>query len=400
MVSSPPIFILSCHRSGSTLLRYILDTHPAIYSPPELFLGNLAAGLMKFLTGLDGEAFQPEHVAAPHLQTYLEQVRRLLDERMSAAAGRQGKRLWCEKTPDNLHHLELLDTLFPDARCLCLYRHALDVARSGSEMLEKIPSLLPFLYASRGHVVTALIRYWTEWNGSLLRFEAAHPTRVHRVCYESLVSDPSATLGSVFSFLELDWDPDLIEAVYSSAHGQGMEDHKARLATRIHQDSLGSGRGLSLAGVPEKTLASMRRLLEELGYSAVPAMPEPRRGKEEPQPRDAADWSIGHLFDSRLPQLFQSLPGAAQAIGSSFRFVVTGDGGGQWGVDFTRGMPEIFAGDFPAACTICLSASDLRDLVGGRLLPQAALSEGRIQFAGSFNGESLKRLLEALRHAI
>lgn len=277
MPSDPPILILSCHRSGSTLLRYVLDTHPAIYSPPELFLGSLVTDLMQFLAGLDGKAYEADRLDAPELATALDGARELVAERLSAAALRKGKRIWCEKTPDNLRHLALLDALFPEARCLCLYRHALDVVRSAMEMVERIPSLLPFLYTSRGHVVTALLRYWTEWNGTLLRFETANPSRVHRVRYEDLVGDPLTTLGSLFAFLDLDWDRGLVEAIYSSPHDPGMEDPKARLATGIHQDSVGSGGAVSLGGVPEKVLEAMRRRLAELGYPPVLERSAPER---------------------------------------------------------------------------------------------------------------------------
>jgi hypothetical protein len=44
-LQKPPIFILSCYRSGSTLLRYILDSHPDVYCPPELSLGQSAVDL-------------------------------------------------------------------------------------------------------------------------------------------------------------------------------------------------------------------------------------------------------------------------------------------------------------------------------------------------------------------
>ncbi|HEX2642137.1 MAG TPA: sulfotransferase, partial [Thermoanaerobaculia bacterium] len=48
------LFILSCHRSGSTLLRFILDTHPELYCPPEVFLGTTAFYMSNFLSGLEG----------------------------------------------------------------------------------------------------------------------------------------------------------------------------------------------------------------------------------------------------------------------------------------------------------------------------------------------------------
>ena len=39
------VFILCTPRSGSSLLRYILDTHPAICCPGELSLGQLCKDL-------------------------------------------------------------------------------------------------------------------------------------------------------------------------------------------------------------------------------------------------------------------------------------------------------------------------------------------------------------------
>jgi protein-tyrosine sulfotransferase len=402
MLSDPPILILSCHRSGSTLLRYVLDTHPAIYSPPELFLGSLGTALMQFLTGLDGEVYGADEPTAPELTAALDQTRDFIAERLSAATLRQGKRMWCEKTPDNLRHLRLCDALFPEARYLCLYRHALDVVKSTTEMLERIPSLLPFLYASRGHVVTALLRYWTEWNGTLLRFEAANPSRIHRVRYEDLVGDPLTTLESVFAFLSLDWNRNLVEAIYSSTHDQGMEDPKARLATGIHQDSVGSGSAVSLGGVPEKVLEAMRRLLADLGYPPVLERPAPGAGgrtQDRETRADATDGSLAWLFEHHLRQLFEAQPQVAKSIGSSFQFVVTGEGGGRWGLDLSGPTPKIFSGDFAAAHVICISAPDLRDLVNGKLPSQSAVSEGRIQFAGAFDGESIRRLLAVLRRA-
>ena len=41
-MSGPPIFVVGCHRSGTTLFRLILDSHPAISCGPETrFLADL-----------------------------------------------------------------------------------------------------------------------------------------------------------------------------------------------------------------------------------------------------------------------------------------------------------------------------------------------------------------------
>ena len=50
-----PIFIICCERSGSSLLRYIIDTHPDIASPAELNLGEVCRSLYYLFKGTIGE---------------------------------------------------------------------------------------------------------------------------------------------------------------------------------------------------------------------------------------------------------------------------------------------------------------------------------------------------------
>lgn len=50
-VPHTPVFILSCERSGSTMLRYIVDTHSKVACPSHLYLGSLCEGLNRTLMG-------------------------------------------------------------------------------------------------------------------------------------------------------------------------------------------------------------------------------------------------------------------------------------------------------------------------------------------------------------
>jgi hypothetical protein len=394
-VSAAPVFVLSCHRSGSTLLRFALDTHPEIYSPPQLFLGALANDWLAFLTGLSGIVYEKGEVGSPLLQPAVAETRQLIAERMSCHTARAGKRVWCEKTPDNLIHLQLIDTLFPESRYLCLYRHCLDVVRSGIEASEVLPALQPFLYWSRGHLITALVRYWTDWNGMLRRFEAAHPERCCRIYYERLVAEPATTLGAVFRFLGLEWDESLIESIFSTPHDRGAEDQKVRTATSIHQDSVGRGADLPLDSVPEKALTDMQALLAELGYPPSPGAP-PRQDGGRAAARSAGAGGVEWLFEKRLRDLLAARPRLASAIGMSYRFVVSGEGGGSWVVDANRGPAAVFAGTGPAACVIHISAADLMALAARRLVPVAAIREGRLRLEGTLDQQSLQSLLDLL----
>src|ERR1041384_430745 len=95
---APPVFVLSCERSGSTLLRYIIDTHPRICSPAHLHLGQLCSSLYTSIffslgQGID-EALRERFVHG--------EIRRVVNKLMERYVSAKGKQMWCEKTTENL----------------------------------------------------------------------------------------------------------------------------------------------------------------------------------------------------------------------------------------------------------------------------------------------------------
>ncbi len=49
-----PVFVLCCGRSGSTLLRFLLDAHPDLACPPETNMAALCAQLASLWSLLAG----------------------------------------------------------------------------------------------------------------------------------------------------------------------------------------------------------------------------------------------------------------------------------------------------------------------------------------------------------
>src|SRR5437870_3917407 len=96
--AKPQIFVLSCERAGSTLLRFIIDTHPQICSPSELYIGALCKALKTTLQRTTGQIGPAENRDA----RVIEQVRSTVDSIMNAYTRERKKELWCEKTPLNL----------------------------------------------------------------------------------------------------------------------------------------------------------------------------------------------------------------------------------------------------------------------------------------------------------
>jgi hypothetical protein len=142
-----PFFIVGCPRSGTTLLRLMLDRHPRLCVPPETeWIVGLAPdppertlGHNEMRSALDGI------LAHPKFGAWLvepEEVRRavrelepgsyaaLVDAVFGVYMSREGKARWGDKTPDYVRHIPLLSRLFPAAPFLHLIRDGREVAAS------------------------------------------------------------------------------------------------------------------------------------------------------------------------------------------------------------------------------------------------------------------------------
>lgn len=391
-----PIFILSCYRTGSTLLRYIFDTHPEVYAPPELNLGQAAFDLAHLDCSLIGlhPPSKPEQLPAEVVAG----LRATLGGRLDAATARKGKIIWCEKSPSNLAVLGLLRLLFPEARFVCLYRHAFDVSKSLIKMIYRTPDLQSFLIKHKNNLEAAALDYWNQRTATALSLESELPERCVRVRYEDLVDRPAEVVPPVFTSLGLSWDEKLLEAVFTSQHDDGMQDHYITQTRSIHADSVGGGQDLPLDNVPTKVLDTTHGLLATLGY---PERPEPIRPGQptadspvEISPAAAAVPTPRWLFEIYLAERLRTQSRLVEAIGSSYRFTVDGEGGGTWVIDPREG--RILSGQMPATCSVEVSATDLFAIAHGRLHPWKAAEQGRLRFQGDIKVRELEALVRFL----
>jgi hypothetical protein len=204
------LFVISPPRSGSTLLQHMLGSHTQIFTYPEphlitplAYLGyydhvdkapydhiNAAQAIKLFVQGL------------PHGEAdYLEAVRAYADtlyERMLCASG---KRYFLDKTPAYALVLPFLTRLYPDAHYVILTRHPLAVASSYANSFFS------------GNWVTAqafnpVLNRYVPAIASLLRNPPRH---ILQIGYEQLVRDPHAELNRLCAFLDLEFQPEMIE---------------------------------------------------------------------------------------------------------------------------------------------------------------------------------------------
>lgn len=207
-----PFFIVASARSGTTFLRLTLNAHPLVAVPPESrFITELWDGSDE----VDGEDFPrklAEHKRFRAWDLAIEDVRRQLGgeprlpyaRAISAAyeayAEKNGKRYWGDKTPRYVEHIPFLAALFPDARFIHLVRDGRNVALSYSHVD----------FGPKN--VARAARLWQKRVGAGMRDGRALPAgRYIEIRNEDLAEDVASEVHKVCDFLELDFDPMMLD---------------------------------------------------------------------------------------------------------------------------------------------------------------------------------------------
>jgi hypothetical protein len=274
-----PVFVLCAGRSGSTLLRFLLDAHPDLACPPETRLPWLARQLATAWGVIenappsadgsaDGSAADGA-VSAPVAAG----LRRSLDPMMTSYLERRGKKRYCDKSLGAAQHAGLLRQIWPGARFICLYRHPMDVIASG---IEASPWGLtsygfePYIGVPPDNNVAALARYWLDYTTSIVRAEERFTDHCLPVRYEDLVTDPDGQIERVFGFIGATPAPGIVARCFGPEHQRfGPGDYKIWNTSRVRADSVGRGWAMPAGKIPGPLLARVNELAEVLGYVQV-----------------------------------------------------------------------------------------------------------------------------------
>ena len=193
-----PIVIGGSQRSGTTLLRVMLDSHPHIACGPETSL--LAGG---FLPDKLARRFDTtlEHVAELHGAA--NDHAQFVELFLSDYATRRGKQRWAEKTPQNIRHIGWILARFPKAKII-------HVLRDGRDTVCSIRIHPRFRVVDGEKVPTGIRRPLESCIQSWLRDTAAGiqwrgSPQYMEVRYEDLVAAPENTLRKLCTFLGEPW---------------------------------------------------------------------------------------------------------------------------------------------------------------------------------------------------
>ena len=196
---SPLIFLGGYPRSGTTLMRAILDVHPSVSCGPETiilpsFLGFISQRMSDrhFLTNFDKAHFNLSTLdrASAHFiyQIMLNHIR-------------DAERL-CAKDPDLALHMAYLHQLFPKAKFIYMVR---DVRSATYSLLKHLNKT-----TSEQHLRKS-VTDWNEFNTKAhSQCESIGPSVCQLVHYEELVRNTSHVLTRLVRFLDITWRDELL----------------------------------------------------------------------------------------------------------------------------------------------------------------------------------------------
>jgi len=232
-----PVFVMCTLRSGSTLLRVLLNSHSQIHAPHELHLRYISVSLDKkwSVRSMKEMGFDEDGMR------YL-----LWDRILHRELAGSGKPTIVDKTPNNVFIPEQLRAAWPDARFIFLLRHPAAIAESRKNWF-------------KGD------NYDEEQNHDLIRryCEALEECRQNydglTVRYEQLTEDPESVTKEICRFLDLEWEPGMLQ--------YGEHDHgRYKSGLGDWSENIKSGQVQKAKPPPPETPEPLRAVAAKWGY--------------------------------------------------------------------------------------------------------------------------------------
>jgi hypothetical protein len=220
-----PIFVVGCPRSGTTILRWCLDSHPRISAGPE------ESALYCLSKADNTKARERREGYGVDEEDWYEMVRGLVEGLMRPYAESQGKTRWALKHPELCFSIPFLNKIYPECQVIHIVRDPSDVVASCARLF--------------GRSLTQ--RYGRLWTQSVRAAERdgpkLGPNRFKTIRYEDLVAEPEKQLRDVIEWLGEPWSEEALW-VHARTHRFPAERNpKAALQQRValHTRSVGGG---------------------------------------------------------------------------------------------------------------------------------------------------------------
>jgi hypothetical protein len=212
----PRPFVVGAPRSGTTMLRLMLDAHPELAIPPETYFITKAQKTWRaakrrpgedrtetFIESVTGHKRWPDfHLDADE---FAARVRERQPKRLGEGvrvfyemyADKVQKPHWGDKTPFYVRKMDLIHRVLPEARFIHLIRDGRAVALSIKDLW------------FGPDTIEGCAEFWVERIDEA-RAQAQELPNYIEVIYEDLVRDPEPNLRRIAEFIELPFDERMV----------------------------------------------------------------------------------------------------------------------------------------------------------------------------------------------
>ena len=262
---SNPVIIGGSPRSGTTLIRVILDSHKNIFIGPEtgLLYTNLLnkSKLANISKQLD---VSPEKIKS--LVKESKSNLHFIDSLLTNLQHEAGKLRWGEKSPRNVTVIKRIFRYFPNSRFIHIIRDGRDVACSLRHFPKHKVVEGEFIKLDTNNPIDQCISTWVKnvrigikWRGD---------PRYLEIKYEDLVSEPRQTMETVLDFLCEPWDDTVLNYYLVDSSTRDINKMPQNIRARKPIDKSALGRWKRDLSPSERELFKELAgdLLIELGY--------------------------------------------------------------------------------------------------------------------------------------
>jgi len=278
-----PFFIIGFQRSGTTLLRVMLDNHPDIAIPLDVtgLWARYYSKLHKYnylhskddVIKLIKDLLKEERIKLWQTDFSVEEILQYVKGNTyphviaafyKAYTYHKGKKYWGDKDPANMRYIHLINKWFPQSKIIHIIRDGRDACLSHLKQDFGYDNLLLCAEGWREEV------FWCRIIGQLLG-----PSRYFELKFENLIANPEKELVSICNFLNIPYSNQML--YYYKNIEKSIPKCKRHIWKLIDKPPQKENKNLWKIKMSKGELICFEKraggLLKELGYETLPGVP-------------------------------------------------------------------------------------------------------------------------------
>lgn len=200
------VFIGGAPRSGTTMVQNILNSHSVVYGGPEFdWLPSLSDSYSRIDRSIESGRLSSFCTRDEFRNLFATFLTDLFGISLRTAQ----KKIFSEKTPDNVLAFSQIQKILPDAKFVFVLRDPRAILNSSLQTNKRAKSM-----SGQGGFGGNLKKLYNQIAKSInagTHFHKTHPDSCHLIVYEQLIQDPQTELQSLCDFLGIELEPSMIE---------------------------------------------------------------------------------------------------------------------------------------------------------------------------------------------